>query len=275
MGAVGCNSVFGIVEYGPGGTDGGSDATSEYLADAASEDATLEAAWYASDVGASPADADASETDASRADGSDWGVAPDAGDATSDATTLEAGNSDAAPAGEAGQADTGLEGAASDATADGRGADAYAPCTCDGGGSCFYNQTAPGPVYGVVAEVVLTPSNPTANFTAAIVGPGSGNHDSTWFDLNLSAFTSGGTISVTGTPSQCAASSFLVSECFVEPVSGGFTAIRNDSDVPPGTMWGFTYQFSPVPVLHLGTECNWSTAFGATGTNAISISVTP
>jgi hypothetical protein len=112
-------------------------------------------------------------------------------------------------------------------------------------------------------------------FTASIVGPGSGNHDTTWYDLNLSAFTAGGTITVTGIPSACAASSYLVDECFIEPATGGFVTLENDSDVPAGMMWTFSYHFSPVPVLHLGTECNWGTTAGVTGTNAISVSVTP
>jgi hypothetical protein len=113
-----------------------------------------------------------------------------------------------------------------------------------------------------VTKIVFTPNNETATFMTGITAQTAPAHDAAWYDLDLSAFTSGGTITIVGSvgASGCEASSYLVSECDVFPTSGGgFSTLQNKSDVPAGTQWMMSYQFSPVAVLHFGTEGDWLT----------------
>lgn len=168
-------------------------------------------------------------------------------------------------------------------------------CTCaseaDGGSaSCFYAVSTP-PSFGgtpsLVTVVFLTPASPKATFTPTITSPPAPDHNPVWYDLDVSAFASGGTITISGEmgSSGTDGSSFLLDQCATFPASGAFTPVENSANVAAGSGWSFAgYTFSAgTAVLHFGTEGSWATAAGGacptacapgqTNTNAVTVSV--
>ena len=187
--------------------------------------------------------------------------------------TFEAGPVDVDAGGE--QADAGRDAVRTDAApAADVPIESATTCTC-GAGSCWY------PHAKVVA---LSPGKPTARFVAAVRSPAYPDHDPVWFDLDVSAFPSGGSIAVSGQMGGGGAdgTTFLVDECATFPASGAYSAVENVGNVPPGTTWSFgAYAFTAgTTVLHLGSEGSWYNAGlcpsctpGATNTNTITVTV--
>ena len=142
-------------------------------------------------------------------------------------------------------------------------------CACDSGATCFQ-----GPL------IVLTPANPTATLTKVpITAPGWGLHDYTSkYDLDVSAFSSGGTISVSGTlGSGCAGSFDLLGECtdFVSAGSNTYS-LAHYYDCLAGNSFSFSYPFEAGDTtFHLGLEGDWSSPAGQTNTVAVTIAVVP
>jgi hypothetical protein len=108
------------------------------------------------------------------------------------------------------------------------------------------------------------------------MSPPQPDHNSVWYDLNLTAFPNGGTITFQGQmgPSGCNGSSFLLAQCATwapqEPTTPPLVLATN---VPEGAMWSFQYTFAAgTDVLHFGTEGSWGTT-GQTNTNAVTVSV--
>ncbi len=237
--------------------------------------------------GAAFSAADKSAPDAEAPDSG--GAEPDANDGGGEAeatTQPDAGHdaghdaSDAAPTPEAGND------AAPDARPD---ADAGLPACACGSLSCWYSINEPasgsGPLYPVTT-VVLTPSNKTAMVTASITTPAAPNHDAVWYDLDVSAFPSGGTLDMSGIMGATGTdgSTFLIAQCASFPTEGAFTPAApatNVGNIAPGMTWSFSYVFpAGTTVLHLGTEGSWynpsicpNCMAGATNTNTITVSV--
>jgi hypothetical protein len=154
-------------------------------------------------------------------------------------------------------------------------------CTCgDAGSSCFYSVSEPPSGYGVpypVTTVVLTPSAPTATFTATVVSPPQPYHNSVLYDLDLSAFTKGGTLYINGQVDDagCTVSEYLLAQCETVPPTGSFTYLESYGNAIGA--WTFpSYQF-PVgtTVLHFGTEGSWGNTTSATNTNKVTVLVQP
>jgi hypothetical protein len=127
---------------------------------------------------------------------------------------------------------------------------------------------------GCMAKLVaLSPSTPTASFDATITSATRPNHDCVWYVLDVSAFASGGMLSVAGMNGSGGATSstYLVSACS-DVVGAGFSSLKNSSDVPPGQAWQWTYAFpANSPPLYFGLEGGWGTP-GQTNTEAVTVS---
>lgn len=155
-------------------------------------------------------------------------------------------------------------------------------CTCDdAGSSCFYSVSEPPSGYGVpylVTTVKLTPSSPTATFTATVASEPQPYHNIVWYDLDLGEFVNGGTIYIQGQvgDGSCSASSYLMTQCGIASGSGSFPFVEGIGGVINGT-WTFpSYQFpADTTVLHFGTEGGWSTATNTTNTNKVTVLVQP
>lgn len=204
-------------------------------------------------------------------------AAPEAADAAPDAPNETTPESDAAP----------------EATPDAHPeAEAGLPiCSC-GSTSCWYSINEPTSGSGApysVTTIVLTPSDTTAHVTATITTPPTPDHNAVWYDLDVSAFPSGATLSISGVMGSTGTdgSAFLITQCDVFPTSGAFTPAApgaNVGNVAPSATWSFTdYTFAAgTTVLHLGTEGSWYNAgicpnctAGATNTNMITVNVHP
>ena len=99
------------------------------------------------------------------------------------------------------------------------------------------------------------------------------NHDCVWYVLDVSAFASGGMLSIAGMNGSGGATSstYLVGACS-DVVGAGFSSLENSSDVPPGQAWQWTYAFpANSPPLYFGLEGGWGTP-GQTNTEAITVS---
>ena len=154
-------------------------------------------------------------------------------------------------------------------------------CTCgDAGASCLYSVNEPPAGYGVpypVTTVVLTPSAPTATFTTTVVSPPQPYHNSVLYDLDLSAFTKGGTLYINGQVDDagCTVSEYLLAQCETVPPTGSFTYLEGYGNAIGA--WAFpSYQFpAGTTVLHFGTEGSWGNPTGATNTNRVTVLVQP
>jgi len=162
------------------------------------------------------------------------------------------------------------------------GIDAPPPaCTCSGSSFCSYAQSEPAPGAGApqpVHVVHLSPSAPTADATLSIVASPAPAHNVTWLDLDVSAFTSGGQVIVSGKLGApgCDGSSYLVPQCAAFPASGGqIPVVENASSIPAGSAWSFSaYAFAAgTSVLHVGSEGAWDSAAGTTNVNVVSVAV--
>jgi len=162
------------------------------------------------------------------------------------------------------------------------GLDAPAPvCTCGGASFCSYAQSEPAPGAGApqpVKVVHLSPSAPTADVTLSIVASPAPAHNVAWLDLDVSAFTSGGQVIVSGKLGApgCDGSSYLVPQCAAFPASGGqIPVVENASSIPAGSAWSFSAYAFPggTSVLHIGSEGAWDSAAGSTNVNAVSVAV--
>jgi hypothetical protein len=122
----------------------------------------------------------------------------------------------------------------------------------------------------------LTPSSPSATFTATITALPAPDHNLVWYDLDVAAFPKGGTLAFEGQvgPSGCEASSSFTDQCATVAPTGSTPVLWYQANVPPGTAWSFQYQFPPgTDVLHFGAEGNWSSPTGSTNTNTVTVSV--
>ncbi|MGD0674798.1 MAG: hypothetical protein ABSC94_05230 [Polyangiaceae bacterium] len=148
-----------------------------------------------------------------------------------------------------------------------------AVCTCDADVACQQ---------GTVLE--FTPSEPTQTLTINIVAPGYGLQDYVGYDLDVSAFTAGGILSISGmvggsdTATMTAASFDLFSECTIFPTVGGplGASISNAYDIPVGG----SFSLMPVTIFppgtqlfHFGATGNWYSEAGLTNTVTVTISV--
>ena len=160
--------------------------------------------------------------------------------------------------------------------------EAAAPaCVCgDAGASCFYSVSEPPSGYGApypVTTVVLTPSAPTATFTASVGTVPMPYQNLVWYDLNVSSFVKGGTLYVRGQTGDgnSAVSSVLMAQCEEPSPTGNFTYLQGY-----GMMigdWTFPSQQFPAgtTVLHFGTEGTQSSPVGSTNTNTVTVMVQP
>jgi len=158
-------------------------------------------------------------------------------------------------------------------------------CTCgDAGTSCFYSVSEPPSGYGApypVTTVVLTPSAPTATFTATVAGLPQPYHDPVLYDLDLSTFVNGGTIYIQGQvgDGSCSVSSYLMAQCGEISTTGSFpsTPLEQIGGVAASSAWTFpSYQFpAGTIVLHFGTEGAWGFPAGSTNTNKVTVLVQP
>jgi hypothetical protein len=187
-----------------------------------------------------------------------------------------------ADAGETSTADAAMEAAMhTDAAPDAP----VSACTCgDAGASCFYSVNEPPSGYGApypVTTVVLTPSTPTATFTATVAGLPQPYHDPALYDLDLSTFVNGGTIYIQGQvgDGSCSVSSYLMAQCGETSTAGSFpsTPLEQIGGVAASSAWMFpSYQFpAGTTVLHFGTEGSWGNPAGSMNTNKVTVLVQP
>ncbi len=184
------------------------------------------------------------------------------------ATDADAGETDAAP-------ETTLADAATDAP--------VSACTCgDAGSSCFYSVSKPPSGYGPpypVTTVVLTPSAPTATFTATVTGLPQPYHNPVLYDLDLSTFVNGGTLYISGQVGDggCSVSSYLMAQCGEVSASGSFPSPQLEFGNTDNSAWTFpSYTFpAGTTVLHFGTEGGWNNATNTTNTNKVAVLVQP
>ena len=182
------------------------------------------------------------------------------------ATDADAGETDAAP-------ETTLADAATDAP--------VSACTCgDAGSSCFYSVSKPPSGYGPpypVTTVVLTPSAPTATFTASVTAVPMPYQNLAWYDLDLSTFVNGGTIYIQGQvgDGDSTVSSVLMAQCEEPSSTGNFTYLQGYGMMVGN--WTFPSQQFPAgtAVLHFGTEGTQSSPTGSTNTNKVTVMVQP
>jgi hypothetical protein len=144
-------------------------------------------------------------------------------------------------------------------------------CACDSGAVCFQGSL-----------IAFTPANPTAALTnVPITAPGDGLQNYTSkYDLDVSAFGSGGTISVNGTlgSNGCAGSFDLLGACtaFVSGSGYAIDSMARAYDCPAGSSFSFSYPFQAGDtIFHLGLEGNWFSPAGQTNTVAVTITVVP
>jgi len=154
-------------------------------------------------------------------------------------------------------------------------------CTCgDAGASCFYSVSKPPSGYGPpypVTTVVLTPSAPTATFTASVTAVPMPYQNLAWYDLDLSTFVNGGTIYIQGQvgDGDSTVSSVLMAQCEEPSSTGNFTYLQGYGMMVGN--WTFPSQQFPAgtAVLHFGTEGTQSSPTGSTNTNKVTVMVQP
>ncbi len=154
-------------------------------------------------------------------------------------------------------------------------------CTCgDAGASCFYSVDEPASGYGApypVTTVALTPSAPTATFTASVMAVPMPYHDSVWYDLDISSFPNGGNMYIQGQVSDagCTVSEYLIAQCDATPITGSTPYLEGSGNAVGS--WTFpSYQFpAGTTVLHFGTEGSWGNPAGSTNTNKVTVLVQP
>ena len=148
-------------------------------------------------------------------------------------------------------------------------------CSCGAGVSCFYEVSPPPSTYGTpnpVTVLFLTPDDPSATIVPTITSPPVNEHNPVWYDVDVSAFPSGGTLVVAGQlgASGCTGSSFLTDQCQDFPPSYEVGATNVDA----GSAWNFQYTFAAgTDVLHFGTEGSWNSPAGTTNTNTVTLQV--
>jgi hypothetical protein len=178
-------------------------------------------------------------------------------------------------------ASTGVGGASSSSASSGVGAGGSGevcgaavcdpPFVCCSGGCQDYSDGG--------TRIILSPGAPSTSFSADLVAPGYGNHDwSSRSELDVSAFTTGGTIQISGVlgATGCEASFDLFPDC--APYATGPNTDGNVVEVVnivQGASWMMSYTFAPTPVFHLGGEGNWTSPQGQTNTSSVDILVTP
>jgi hypothetical protein len=158
-------------------------------------------------------------------------------------------------------------------------------CTCSAGISCFYSVSEPPSGYGApypVATVVLTPTNPSATWTETVHTPPPPYYDWQWTDVDVSAFTFGGTLVVGATTgSGCMVSTILAAQCPVTPDAGP-EWLESAPNADAGSGWSFpAYAFGAgTDVLHIGSQGAWQASWcapscvtGGTNTNTVTVSV--
>jgi hypothetical protein len=131
---------------------------------------------------------------------------------------------------------------------------------------------------GAEQTFVLTPASPSASANAAIVAPGNGNHVwTTKFDVDVSAFSNGGTLTVSGTLGSpgCDGSFDLFSGCATLPASGALSDLGSADNTGAGKSWKFTYTFQATNLFHFGAEGNWNSAQGTTNQTSVVFQVGP
>jgi len=128
-----------------------------------------------------------------------------------------------------------------------------------------------------VTVLFITPSKPSVTVTAEVTSLPQPDHNAVWFDIDLAAFPSGGTLSISGATGAygCAVSSYLADQCARYPASGDAVLLDNVSNVQPGEFWAFpVYHFAAgTNVLHFGTEGNWAGSPGTVNINTVTITV--
>jgi hypothetical protein len=144
-----------------------------------------------------------------------------------------------------------------------------ASCSCANEAACKQGQL-----------IELTPTESTASFTVVVVAPGEMVQDYRGFDLDVSAFTTGGTISISGTvgPSGSQGSFDLYPACTVFPTAGYPNGTLGGAyNITDGSAWSITpYDFpAGEQLFHFGATGNWGSTLGTTNTVNVTISVTP
>jgi hypothetical protein len=144
-----------------------------------------------------------------------------------------------------------------------------ASCSCGNEAACKQGQL-----------IELTPTESTASFTVTVTAPGGMNQDYVGFDLDVSAFTTGGTIAISGVvgASGSQASFDLYPACTVFPTSGYPNGTLGGAyNITDGSAWSITpYPFPAGDQLfHFGATGNWDSTPGSTNTVDVTIVVTP
>ena len=144
-------------------------------------------------------------------------------------------------------------------------------CTCDSMAVCFQGSL-----------ITFTPANPIVTLpNVPITAPAAGFQDYTSkYDIDVSAFASGGTISVNGTlgSNGCAGTFDLLGECtaFVSGAGYAINSLAHAYDRSAGSSFSFSYPFQAGDtIFHLGLEGNWLSPVGQTNTVAVTITVVP
>jgi hypothetical protein len=176
------------------------------------------------------------------------------------------GDGGIAGAADGGAADGGAVG--SDGGADDGGMGSGAVCSCTLTSVCSQGTL-----------LVLTPAKPSLSFNADITAPGYDVQGFTKYDLDVSAFASGGTIRISGAMgSGVSAGSFdLFPACLVFPIVGRPAGTLGGAyDIPRLSPWAIRgHVFAAGEGLfHFGAEGNWFSPTGSMNTVTVMIEVT-
>ena len=145
-----------------------------------------------------------------------------------------------------------------------------------GNASC----SCPDPTACTEGKVIeFSPAKPTASFTVNIVAPGQYAQAFRGFDLDVSAFTAGGSILISGTvgPTGSDASFDLFPACTIFPDAGFPVGVLGSAyNIDAGSIWSLTpYAFAAGEQLFLfGATGNWNNMPGSTNTVDVTITVT-
>jgi flagellar basal body L-ring protein FlgH len=126
----------------------------------------------------------------------------------------------------------------------------------------------------------LSPASPSADRTATIVAPGSGNHGYNAFYIDTRDFPSGGVldIQIQIDPNSSTDGSFdlfpgnMTPELLAHP---GNRTLGGRYDIRRGSSTSLVYRFQPGQLFIFGLEGNWGNQRGATGSVSFRTSVHP